>query len=1599
MKSTHSNRSDIFLRILKPLVSLPAQTLFYGSALLAIAIQGGVENIPPALVTVGTTLGVNTLSSILERVAKGEDVQDDEIRTIVQEAIKTSDIDKLVTSNEFQKVVARVFRKFDILNYAIQRGEHNIVNTLEDQFQQHEEIFKEFQSDLFYIKEQMEGIDASLQDISEQVKVSQISSYQSSPAQTLPSYLIGINLLPFDYVSRIENFIREYLGTKENPEPFGGRDDVFQDLNEWLENGPSRLVVAAPGGRGKSALLVRWIETLKTRKDLDIVFIPISARFKTNLANTFFASLAARLAFLHQEKVPNRPDISTEIWKGIASSYLSGTYERDKELLVVIDGLDEAGDWEPGTDFLPFDLLPKIHVVVSARYLSTDNGPQGWIRRLGWEREGWSSSLEIAPLTRLGINDVLLQMGFPFEGLGDTVDIISELYRLTEGDPLLIRFYVKDLWGLEGEKARLKPKDLLDVKPGYDGYFERWWDDQKRIWGEKAPLREKDTRLVFSILCSALGGLTKDDITELDKENILDSFSMDDAFEALKRFVTNVNMHAHSRYQEDVSFILTHPKLNEYFWGLLTKREQIDLESRYLAWGESVFTSDIQTKEAREIPLYLLQFYGAHLERAHAQTEKYLPFIRSSSWHKAWFRFEGSYNGYQQDIKRAWVACEEFNKGQIEIAASPLYLWDELQCALIETSMHSMAGRIFPELLGLLVKTKVWTFTQAIAYIRQANDEEHKLKLLAVLVPFASSRELDELLFFSHSLEDDLIKAKALELLIDFLKDHQLDTLLEIARTINELDNQLRVLGRAVEYLHPQHQETVLLEILEKTNALQSDGLKSEVLKILSARVPASKLMVILVAIRSIKKEGARASVLVTIAGRVNAKEAKVLLREVRALRSEKSKAAILEGFAKKIPANSIDAALHLAFSLKTPGYKARVLASFLQYIEQGHRGSITEKIFETASKLKNPWEIASIFIHMIPAITHHEQKKILEITCKLRDSKSQEKIIEVISSYLKDNAQILEATEIARKIKDKKHRAHSLAYLAGASRKKQRRQLVLEALDIVGSIEKPAKRAGATGSLSWRLHQNGIFVPIEVLNIIESLGDDNLIENTIITVSQHLEHQNALAIIDTGLVISKNTQAKVLVLSSSELEGESLTQCAHTALALSQDISDQFDRLNTLIRLSDYLPPEEKNPLIDQLLGESLLIPHEGLQSKVFTKLAKHLNYEQTDIVLDKVRVYRHDGTKASALIALSGNIDSDRISDILNIAETLELDGPIQFILHNLSRRLTSEHLDHALRVAKKINDNRLYVQALSSLLRCAPASKQKRIYLEIIKYISELASEEEVYELIKDCANYLDEEQRIGLLDQNWDVQTKARLLGLFSKKIPSEVFQSRFDELAVLAEAGSNLYASSSALIALAPLAPEEDRMDYFNKAMEMARKVTNEVNKTVLLMALSKRAPSALLDKILNETILLQRSIHQAKILSILAERVEEDSLPDVIQGMIDIEELSAKSIAQSTLSQHLSYEQLETELAKCCRIQSRDVRVGILTGMTDAISALHPVERWALFSMAIKTLSERNRPDFFADIEALLPLIYQIAPDQTLEPLGDIIEDVANWWP
>ncbi|MCA9975972.1 MAG: NACHT domain-containing protein, partial [Anaerolineales bacterium] len=201
-------------------------------------------------------------------------------------------------------------------------------------------------------------------------------------------YITGAQTYFPQFTAAIESFFIYYLGKEKEPVPFGGRNQELAQLDNWLaQESTQHLLLVAPAGRGKSALLARWSQRLTTNNNLDVVFMPISVRFNTNREDNTFVILATRLAHFYGKQIPtNYANQSPQMWRGLVAEYLREPLPDGRQLLLILDGLDEAA-WDVAADLLPLNLPTTTRVVVSARYLGgEEQNPEPWLRRLGWDR-------------------------------------------------------------------------------------------------------------------------------------------------------------------------------------------------------------------------------------------------------------------------------------------------------------------------------------------------------------------------------------------------------------------------------------------------------------------------------------------------------------------------------------------------------------------------------------------------------------------------------------------------------------------------------------------------------------------------------------------------------------------------------------------------------------------------------------------------------------------------------------------------------------------------------------------------------------------------------------------------------------------------------------------------------------------------------------------------------------------------------------------------------------------------------------------------------------------------------------------------------------
>ena len=1095
----------------------------------------------------------------------------------------------------------------------------------------------------------------------------QVCPQLKPPTPILPRHnpiVEGINLLPYDYDQRIQNFLTEYLGTDAHPVPFGGRDEALHMLDTWLADTTPYLLLAAPAGRGKSALLVRWLDSLKAREDLALTFMPVSIRFGTNMERVFYAALAARLAFLHGDDVPASPETSTAVYRGLVSDYLSKPLANGRTLLVVLDGLDEAADWRIKADFMPVELPAGVRVIVSARFLAGDANSTPWLRRLNWERSGLASAPSLTPLDRAGVADVLLKMGCPLDELSRNVDIVAELYRLSEGDPLLVGLYVGDLWTKGEEVTRLKPEDLAGIRPGYKGYFDRWWDDQKKLWGRQKPWLEQHVRTVRSLLAGALGPLFIEDLKALAPE--LETDYVVDALDVLKRFVIGDN--------QVQGYVFSHPKLGYYFWETLTETEQMQWEKRFLDWGEHTLQEFINgsrdATKKKEALYYVVSNYAAHLERAEQPIEKWLPLIHHQQWAQAWFTVEGAYGGYSQDVQRVWNQSKVFDYLAINNNDKAPYLGQQIRCALIEASLHSLVSNIPVELIPILVHAGLWTLPQTGVYLRQMTESEQQSLAIRTLIPSLSDEQVPETSSLVRALQDEEARAIGLSFLVQRLPE-LIGEAMAAAQAIQNEEPRMNVLSELAQRLPVEELGTILTaaramqdekfracllsalasrlpgvasEALVTARAIHNERSRARVLRTLAQHLPEFFLWQVLAAAQVIEDEVFRAPVLRELAQRLPVEELGTILTTARAMQHDEQRASVLSALVQRLP-DLTGEALTAAQLIQISMGQARVLSSLAQYVPEGKLGDV----LAMAQTIQAEGSRANVLSVLVQRLPERELGLLLEHARAMKGNWSRTKVLSALAQRLPDLAG--EALDATRVIEDEKSRVGLLSVLAQrlpnvagealavaqAVKFEYFRAEVLstvaqyvpkekleDVLAVARAIQDEGSRASVLGVLAQRLPN----VADEALETVRSIDDEKYRAIILSDLAQRIPSLAGEALVAAQEIRDEWSRASLLSVSVQCLSEEGLRQM----LTAAWDIQDEDGRAHVLSALAQYLPEGK----LDDVLAALRAMQGEGFRAQVLSALVPRLPEEELEDVLATARAMQDEEFRARVLSAL---------------------------------------------------------------------------------------------------------------------------------------------------------------------------------------------------------------------------------------------------------------------------------------------------------------------------------------------------------------------------
>ncbi len=554
-----------------------------------------------------------------------------------------------------------------------------------------------------------------------------------------------------EYGTRIESFLRQYLGDTDRPPPFIGRESELAALDEWLAD-PKRPfeLIRASAGRGKSALLANWQATLGDA--LALVYMPISARFRTNLAQVVLPSVLSRLSALHDRPLPSSAEVDGERARGLIADLLARPLPGGARLLLIIDGLDEAADFEITADLFPANAPQGLKVLLAGRPLTLRVDPLAALVQ---------ATRDLPLLAPNAVRTALT-------GAGTEPSVADRVVELVQGDPLLLRLYSDAL-----EAGELDLRKLPEAMPGLRGFFAKWWDEQLDLWNNKG---DSDSVLVESLLCvlaCALGPLSRDDLLNPtlvpERPGV---FRLDAALTRLGRLIVGAG--------RTNDLVLSHPRFGDFIreeWIPASRRREV--EQRFTSWGERALT----TSPASVSP-YLISNLGAHLEREGSSQDRFAS-LTSRYWADCWYSIDPSLSGFLVDVDRRRRAA---TVGIQKVGRDSSLLVALVDCALTSATVRTIANGLPPEVYVAALKLHVWSADVVFEHLAKVRSRELSPSTLAAVARIVNSEWAPNLLALVLSIGNVHIRVAALTELLAVLPPE------EHARALAELSHEVTAL-------------------------------------------------------------------------------------------------------------------------------------------------------------------------------------------------------------------------------------------------------------------------------------------------------------------------------------------------------------------------------------------------------------------------------------------------------------------------------------------------------------------------------------------------------------------------------------------------------------------------------------------------------------------------------------------------------------------------------------------------------------------------------------------------------------------------------------
>ena len=500
--------------------------------------------------------------------------------------------------------------------------------------------------------------------------------------------------------------------------PFAGRDAELTALDEWLASPASAYhLVTGNAGTGKSTLLARWAaRQVENGTGLRMILVPVSARYEANSGLDVFRALLHRLAKIRGVSYDRSGDLKE--YREEVAGLLARPAPDGSALLVVLDGLDEASDWEPGPQYFPARLGSGVRVLLSARQTGQRPTARAWLEALELD-QGKTATTELSALSPGALVSLVEQV----RGTGSpgNAELAGRLLQVTGGEPVVTALYLRDLAETPDADPGAWPGESGSVGRGINGYLDRWLREQRRLWDARDARRVKRALRVLNLLALAEAPIERAHLRGLAGRVGLrpDGGEVSHALELLDRFILPGIGHA--------TVVLAHPLIEQARRDWLRDTGEYDEYARaYAGWADEVLASVVDgSAAAADVARYLIGHAARHLLPAGADGGVALAVpmadayrLLSPQWRRVQEAFSDDLLGYRQGVARVAACARSANAAAVAAGQVPPYLPEQVGCAAaLATERLALSADMTPELAGQLVRHGLWRPGRALSYL------------------------------------------------------------------------------------------------------------------------------------------------------------------------------------------------------------------------------------------------------------------------------------------------------------------------------------------------------------------------------------------------------------------------------------------------------------------------------------------------------------------------------------------------------------------------------------------------------------------------------------------------------------------------------------------------------------------------------------------------------------------------------------------------------------------------------------------------------------------------------------------------------------------